>query len=482
LKKLLDYIPFLILGVLYTLLPTQNANIDSWFYAACIKYNAHLFNSHHLLYNILGNIWHDFMCLFYSKTDAISSLNLLNAISATIALMVFYKLLLRFGQNKKSAQFFSLTVGVCFGYIRFATDAETYILPVLFSILSTYFYFKPIRYLNIAFSALFAMLAVCTHQLHIWWTLAIYFNVLANNEYSKNKKIFYSLVLFSGVILYYLVYFFNFNNLTFLNFILGEYQKGNAGIDFSLKALALTLINVFRTVFQVHGFLYHFALKYSLLSFIIITIEFILIYLLVIKRKLLFTVKSIPGKSFPRQLFLIAIILHLFFAFISSGNAEFMAMLPFLFVAYITVAYNFQCNKNAFLIPVIIFIWNIYFGLIPLRFENINKITTQVNYTRTLKNDYFLWSNKPLIENKLTYETGFYKQYNFTTVDSINVLLKEGKIVYTDLSNTKTAFSRESMLNSDLKTRAIDRYALVKVDSFENLYGKNYIYKITSIK
>ena len=159
-----------------------------------------------------------------------------------------------------------------------------------------------------------------------------------------------------------------------------------------------------------------------------------------------------------------------------------MAMLPFLFVAYITVAYNFQCNKNAFLIPVVIFIWNIYFGLIPLRFENINKISTQVNYTRTLKNDYFLWSNKPLIENKLTYETGFYKQYNFTTLDSINVLLKEGKIVYTDLSNTKTAFSRESMLNSDLKTRAIDRCALVKVDSFENLYGKNYIYKITSIK
>jgi hypothetical protein len=124
----------------------------------------------------------------------------------------------------------------------------------------------------------------------------------------------------------------------------------------------------------------------------------------------------------------------------------------------------------------------VYFGLIPQRFENLNKMTTQVNYTRTHNKDYFLWSNKPLIENKLAYEKGFYQHYNFTTIDSVNVLLNGGKTVYTDLKNTKTAFSRESIIKSDLKTSAIDRFELEKVDSFENLYGINYIYQIKGIK
>ena len=481
-KKLLEYIPFGILGVLFIVLPTENANIDSWYYAACVKYKTNSFNSHHLLYNIFGNIWNDFIHFLNPNVDTLWSLNALNAISACLTLVVFYNLLLRFGQNKQSALFFGLSVGVCFGFMRFATDAETYILPILFSTLSTYYYFKPIRYLNITISALFGMLAVCTHQLHIWWTLAIYLNVIANKEYSKNQKLFYSLTLFSGVILYYLVYYFNFNNSSFTNFILGEYQKGNAGIDFSLKALTLTLINIFRTVFQVHGLIYHFALKHSVISVIIVIIELSLIYHLFSNRKLLFKVTKITGKRLSRHLFLIAIVLHVLFAFLSSGNAEFMAMLPFLFVAYIAIANNFNCNKNALLIPVIILIWNVYFGLLPQRFENLNKMTTQVNYTRTHNKDYFLWSNKPLIENKLAYEKGFYQHYNFITIDSVNVLLNGGKTVYTDLKNTKTAFSRESIIKSDLKTSAIDRFELEKVDSFENLYGINYIYQIKGIK
>lgn len=325
---------------------------------------------------------------------------------------------------------------------------------------------------------MFSVLAVCTHQLHIWWTLAIYTGVLLDKEYTNNKKIYYSLILFTGVILYFVIYYFSSSNYTFLNFILGEYKKGNAGIDVSLKALALTFINIFRTVFQVHGSIYHFALKHILVTIGILLLELFLIGFIIVKRKSLFKTNGTFIKKPSKKVFLLALILHLTFAFLSSGNAEFMAMLPILFVAYFVVTFRFEATKSAFVIPLIIFIWNVYFGLIPLRFENTNKVDAQTNFTQKHQNDYFIWSNKPLVENILNYQNGFYKTYNFTKSDSVAKLLSKGENLYTDLQNEQTNFSREAILNKNLKNKSLEGFQLYKVDSFMNLYGINYIYQI----
>lgn len=477
-KKYYEYIAFIILGIVFICLPNQNANIDSWYYAACVKHGLNLINSHHLLFNIWGSVFHEFLHFFNPAITAIQSLNLLNAISATLSLLVLNQLLKSLGQNKEGALFLSLSAGVCFGFMRFATDAETYMLPILFSILSTYYYFQPKRYLFIGLSAFFSVMAVCTHQLHIWWTLAIYIGVLLNKEYTKNNKIFYTSILFTGVILYFLVYYFSSNNYTFLNFILGEYQKGNAGIDFSLKALILTFINSIRTVFQVHGLIYHFTFKHIIVTLIVIFLEIFLLGLLFLKRKQLIETKNLNNSSSSKNIFLIAIVLHLAFAFISSGNAEFMAMLPLLLAAYIATSYKLKIKKTAFLIPLVIFIWNVFFGLIPLRFENTNQVNAQTNYTQKHQEDYFIWSNKPLVENILNYQNGFYKTYHFIKTDSIPSLLSKGKKVYTDLKNEQTNYSREAILNNDKKAMNLNDFDLYKVDSFMNLYGINYIYQI----
>jgi hypothetical protein len=482
LKKNYEYIAFILLGAVFICLPNQNANIDSWYYAACVKHGFNLINSHHLLFNIWGSLFHEFLTFFYPKVTAIESLNILNAISSTLTLFVLNHLLKILGQNKEGALLLSLSAGVCFGFMRFATDAETYILPILFSILSTYYYFQPKRYLFIGLSAFFSVMAVCTHQLHIWWTLAIYIGVLLNKDYTKNNKKIYSLILFAGVIIYFLIYYFSSKNFTFLNFILGEYNKGNAGIDFSLKALILTLINSFRTVFQVHGLIYHFVLKHLVGSLIIIFSEIFIVGLIVSKRKHLFIVNRQTENNSSKYIFLIAILFHLTFAFLSSGNAEFMAMLPILIVAFFGVSFKIQADKTAFLIPLVIFIWNLNFGLIPSRFENTNQVNTQTNFTQKHKKDYFIWSNKPLVENILTYQNGFYETYNFTKIDSIDVLLARDIKIFTDLKNEQTNFSREAILNNDLKTKTLNGFHLSKVDSFTNLYGINYIYQIKAIE
>jgi hypothetical protein len=482
LKKNYGYTAFILLGVLFICLPNQNPNIDSWYYAACVKHGQNLINSHHLLFNIWGSLFHEFISLFFSKITTIQSLAILNSISATLTLIVLYRLLIKWGQSNYGALLLSFTAGVCFGFIRFATDAETYIIPILFSILSTYYYFKSKHYLHLGLSAFFAVLAVCTHQLHIWWTLAIYIGVIMDKEYTKNNKIFYTFILFSGVILYFLVYCFSSSNFTFLNFILGEYNKGNAGLDFSLKALILTFINLIRTAFQVHGLMYHFALKHVLVTTIVLFLELFLIGFIFLKRKQLFQIKTVFDKKYSKNIFLFAIILHITFAFLSSGNAEFMAMLPILMAIYFAASFKLEPKKTAFLIPLVIIIWNIYFGLIPFRFENTNQVSAQTNFTQNHKEDYFIWANKPLIENILTYHRGFYENYNFTKTDSIANLLSEGKRVYTDLKNEQTNFSREAFLNKDLKAKTIEGFHLNKVDSFRNLYGINYIYQIKAIQ
>jgi len=482
LKKNYEYIAFILLGAVFIFLPNQNANIDSWYYAACVKHGLNLINSHHLLFNVWGSVFHEFLNLFSRKITAIESLNLLNAISATLTLFVLNQLLKRLGQKKEAALLLSLSAGVCFGFMRFATDAETYILPILFSTLSTYYYFKPKRYLNIGLSAFFSVLAVCTHQLHIWWTLAIFIGVLLNKEYTKNNKVYYSLILFTGVILYFLVYYFSSNNYTFLNFILGEYNKGNAGIDLSLKALILTLINCFRTVLQVHGLIYHFIIKHLLVSLMVILLEIYIVCLIVFKRKNLCIFNRQTESNSSKNIFILAIIFHLAFAFLSSGNAEFMAMLPILIVAYLGISFKIQVNRAAFLIPLVIFIWNLNFGLIPLRFENTNQAAAQSNFTQKHQKDYFIWSNKPLVENILTYQNGFYTSYNFTKIDSLDALLSRDIKIFTDLKNEQTNFSREAILNKDIKSKTLNGFHLSKVDSFMNLYGINYIYQIKAIE
>ncbi len=406
----------------------------------------------------------------------------MNACAATCAIICFYYILLQLHQSHRTSMYLSLLTGLCFGFVRFATDAETYILPLLFSLLATYFYFKPFRYLNLILSAMFSMLAVCTHQIHFWWSLTLFIAVLYNYNYSKNAKIIYSVLLFSGLPIYYLGYIFEGNSNSFLNFILGEYQKGNASIQIGFQSLILTGINFFRTIFQVHGLMFHFTIKHIVMTLIVLSIELIILMFIIKHFKSTFIGTKKSKLQLRQRLFLAAFILQLFFAFVSSGNAEFMVMLPFLAIAYLASTYNLQIHKTFILILLFVGTWNVYFGLVPYHFENISQTTKQVEFTEIKKDAYFLWSNKPLIENQLNYKHGFYQTYPFVTQKELDNLLANGHSIYTDFGNTTTEFSRATITFDKTQQSLKNGYDFTKVDSFENIYGKNYIYLLDKKK
>jgi hypothetical protein len=303
LKFKIPYLCFLGLGILYLLLPTQNAYIDSWYYGACVKYKQHLIHSHHLLYNLAGSLWHQFLQFFNPGIEAIHSLNYLNALAATGSLFVLFHILLMLDLTPRQAQWLTLFCGVSFGFMRYATDAETYILPLFFSLASTYFFFRNRKY-DLLFSALFAALAILIHQLHLWWALAMFISLLIRRPFNTKQLFFFTLPFLLVPAIYYLAYLQQDDFSSFTTFISGEYHKGNAGIDPSPKSLLLTFINFIRSFTQVHGQVADIFMAQPLLNLIIgLCIIGLFIYFLKTRKPNLSMVKKNGEKPLYKHAF-----------------------------------------------------------------------------------------------------------------------------------------------------------------------------------
>lgn len=470
------------MGLIYIIFQTQNAMVDSWYYSACVKFKSELFNSHHLIYNYLGYYWFSLLKIFLPNVEAIVALNLMNAIAAITCLYLINSCLLKLKVNSTNALWLSLFCGVSFGFMRYATDAETYILPIVFSLASTQLFINPKNSTPLFFSGLLGALSIMFHQVHIWWTLSMFISLLVSKPFNFRKILAFSLPLLSIPMVYWLVFNNSHKTTGFIQFLLGEYSKGNAGIDLSLKALLLTCINLLRTFFQIHGNIVVLFKSYWLpLSVSIISIFIVLLF--GIKKQNFKSIIPIE-KTAHKTLFLLAFLLHFLFAFISSGNAEFMVMLPFLLVLY--VASTYQINQLVFLknLTISLLIWNLTVAIIPNSFLNINRVDKQVAISLDHQNHYTLWRNKPLVENQITYKMGFSNTYNtllsLKLIDTqiIDSILLKYQIIYTDLPNTNGILSREKIISGENELKLLLNYQLNKCDSFDNFYGKNYIYSI----
>ena len=482
LKPFFKHIAFLSLGIIYMLFQTQNAMVDSWYYSACVKFKNELLNSHHLLYNYFGYYWFSLLKAMDANIEAIYALNIMNAFASVTCLYLVYHCLIKLNVNTTAATWLSLFCGVSFGVMRYATDAETYILPIVFSLGSTLLFINHSKPSHLFFAGVLAAIAILFHQVQLWWSLAISVSFFIGK--TKNYK---GLFIFaSPLLLVPLVYWIAFNNanyhLSFLQFVAGEFGKGNAGIDLSVKALLLTLINLFRTFLQVHGnilVLFKFYPLIASISFIL----FLIAAFLALKNLNFKTIKPLQLRPY-KPVFLLAIFLQILFALISSGNAEFMVMLPFLLVLYFASAYQFQGFVFIRYLALSLLIWNLAFAIIPNAKLTISRVDTQVAFSEKYSMAYGLWKNKPLVENQLSYFNGFNKfndqllNPKNVTISLVDSLLKKGNTIYTDLPNTNKIFSRESMVEDNTIKKLIDHCAFVKCDSFINIYGKNYIYYI----
>ena len=482
LEKLKPLLPCVLLTGIITvffLLPNSNFTIDSWYYAACVKHQYDIFgNSHHLLYNFFGlQTWH-FLNLFH-PVSAAKALLLMNAFAAAISLLLFTQIIKLAGYSLSNAIIITVLAASSFGFLRFATDAETYVLPIMWTLASAYAYLKSNTLVNTFLAGVFAVLAICTHQLQIWWALALFIYTWKFSGRGAKHGLLLSAILLLTPIVYFQLYVLGrYCNISFIGFLLGQYSSGGAGIDISVSALILTFINFFRTFVQVHGQIGFLFSQYFTMAGLVIVTLLGLFYVFFTKRQgILKTEKSKTNQRID-LLFLLTAIFNLIFAFLSSGNAEFMAMLPFLIWAFLAFRYQLKFD-NAILIPaLILLIWNLSTGIIPAACLDISRTNTQTNYYKQHSDALFVFENKAQVENQICYNFGFQDQNRFIKLQDIKQYLDSGKTIYTDLGNVNTKYSRAALLKNSEENSLLNTYTLIKIDSFQNLYGKNYIYLV----
>ena len=235
----------LALTFLYLLLPTNNSTIDAYNYAANVKWNHDLFFPHHLLYNIPARIIYSAIHVLGYELDVLQLMKIINALVAGFTLYVFIRILKQLSLEQKTITGLLLISGSSFGFLRFATENEAYILPLLMSALASYYFLLFInkqRVLLIILSGFFASLACVFHQIHVFWFVGLFIGLL---RYKVEPKLILRFILPALLIplVYFLVFRYGNNNFmhtnNFITFVLYDYFYGTAQVNFNINYLIL---------------------------------------------------------------------------------------------------------------------------------------------------------------------------------------------------------------------------------------------------
>jgi hypothetical protein len=486
----LYYVSPLLFFALYLLLPTQNSTIDAYGYANYIRDGQKLFLSHHLLYNAIGYLWFNLIKVF-GVSNTLISLKAMNAVFASASLfllrLIFKKL--RFDSLKSTV--WICFVGCSWGFMRFATENETYIAPILISLLASYFFLRYTereRLRDILLSGFFAAFACLVHQIHFFWWLAL---LLALTRV-RNLKVLAlyalpALMVPVGYILVVTLYYgipFSYDSL--IQFTLRDFQSGAATVSLGAKSIFFVGISFVRTFLQVHGYFANLILKpWVLAGFALAIVCFGLA---------LFRLKEIQfNRLQPLSTFIVAhlvgFFLHLVFALISHGNAEFMVILPFFGAITLSNSLKNEVRLVGSLAAGMFF-WNLVFGLIPLNRYELDGTAMLVNVIIEKQEEgskpLFVVYNKPAIENQVKFNTGQYPLNLISATQNANLMEvsqaiekahSEGRAVYTDCLFRPKTVSRES-LTVNLNKNFFLGFETQKIDSVNTLTGIYYIVKI----
>ncbi len=461
--------------------------IDSWGYAADIANGEYLFRPHHLLYTISGYYWVRLLMGVFTKIELIFLLKLMNAIAASAAIYMLMKILLLLGVDTIKALLLSLFVSFSWGVIRFAIDNEAYIIPIALSVSASYFYIKAQkrdinRYYII--SGLLAALACLYHQVMFFWWLALAAPII--RRLPERKALLFLLPSAIVPITYIAVMIYEgleISLTSLLAYIFYDYEKGNASVNFNVNLFLLGGINLFRSFLQVHGYIV-FLLKQSwiwLAPLVISVFSFSISSYLIGRSKIGF-----QNFSTYQRIHLAALFMQIIFAFLSEGNAEFMAMVPFLVAIVVS---NLRLSKTAlgFMVGGLIF-WNISFGILPVKIypDSTNMLVNRISQTANDKSAYIL-TEAPKVLNRLDYLSiskpmimKKEKLQNESIIQIIDSLTVMGFTIYTDCINRPNPISRASLLTSgSIDTNLLTGYQLIPIDSIVALGGKYYLYQVT---
>lgn len=478
---------------LYLLFPTNNSSIDGWGYAEEIKNGYNLFRAHHLFYNIFGYILISAINFIGFHPDILAFMKITNAITGFFALIMLNSILKNLSfvfKNPDSVQInnnlWLFFVGSSFGFWRFTIENEVYIIPILLSLIATYYFISFLKENNnkyILYTSFFASLAPLFHQIHIFWWIAIFVGIAIHTKKWNNIFSFIAISLIIPTSYFLVILFIENQNLTLnniTNFILSEYISGNADTTLDYRNFLLSPISFIRSFYQVHGnillFLKHFPALYIFVTASLLLALKSLFYLKKIKVK--------PNRSNDILLIVtsLAFILHLLFAIFSHGNAEFMVVLIPLLVIIIEQLFTIP-RKVLISIALSMFIWNMSLAIIPNNRLNFNNEIEVAKYIKENSNSIYLLNEKNIVENI------FYYKYGYSIEDSIFQLSNkldyqqlasfqnDSLTIYSDAFSKNRPLSRATIINGfeiDNKIKIVEKGNLV----IESFYGNYTLDKI----
>ena len=354
-------------------------------------------------------------------------------------------------------------------------------------------------------------ISVLFHQSYIFWFLAF---VVSGIYRRRFMAIFLS--AFTIVLVYIL--FAIQSNQSISSFILHDVDAGLVQVIPNINNLKFTLINGFRTIFQVHGNMLILIKNWTVLSLIGIGGALLFFYGLGIslkkqlrrfasKIKQLASLANLINRA--QNPFFIAFILQLGFAFYSVGNAEFMVMLPMLFI----LSFHDEIIPKLTHIRKMalgIWIYNTVFFIVPTfmgSFNDIGLTSKLLSTERSTKPFVFISTNAIAIQNQLEYEDAIQilntnSKNNKTNVEvkisegqfligqnpneirSVNKLMTDTSLeVYTDNtilfnqipSGSRAALLIDPKLKNDLSNRT---WQSVRQDSFSSPRRRLQLYKM----
>jgi hypothetical protein len=503
-NKFKAYLLIFLFLLIYLIFPSQNSSIDAYDYAANIKWGHDIFFPHHLLYNAFHFLIYKFLIFIGLNTDVLALMKAVNAFFAAFCLLALYLILKAVNPDNTNKTIVNknlaliLFAGSSFAFMRFATENETYIIPLFWSLLASYYFLKHLQNNQLSslfLSGLFATIACLFHQIHILWYVGLFLGIIIH----KRSLLRLLAILIPGILIpfiYYIAFLqkhFEFTHAQNLwQFALYDYFYGAANTRFGANNFVLGLISFTRSFVQVHGII-PVLLKKSV--FYLIAPISLLIFIGLSIRVLLKTKPKQKLSDIFIKTHILIFILQFAFAIFSEGNAEFMVMLPMLFILIINgiIEINYKATMYAALAMLV---WNISFGLFPNYNYDFQNNSKTIDFINTHQGGIFILSDDVLVQNMIYYKTGktwdtdIYKspaslkswgKDNMHLQHNIDSCLNNNILIYTDCIDELKLMSRKNYLQNDENELFFKNYEIEKVDSVETFTGIRYFYMIKGI-
>jgi hypothetical protein len=485
-----------LLTALCLALPTANATGDAWYYAACARWGQELWQPHHLLYNGIGWLWLRLVgASGPAGTLALTWLQMLNALAAGASLLVLGRLLWQAGAPRPAIPAWLLLVGSCFGMLRFATENETYIQPLLLALLASLAWAQA-RYAGkrrwLVLAGLLAALACLVHQLMVCWWLGL---LLGLRPWQQRRALGAALAYALPALLVPLAYALAATGgaAGALRFALHDYLTGSARVELGGKSLLLTLISLVRTAVQVHGnllpLLRHWPL---LLGAVALGSAVLAIYGLWGWRGVL--ARPVPQDAGParavRRTHAFIGGLHLAFAAQAAGNAEFMVMLPAL--AAVALAGGTLAAwppRRVAAVGAALLSWNLAFGLLPAHLLDYSGLGPALR-ARVLAQPgaWFVLRDPNVLRNQLHYFTGqpngaprvvgLAGQDTAAFRTWLAARLAAGESIYTDALGGYQPLDRAQLTQGNAAPTLFAGWPTGPIDSAQTFFGPHYLTQV----